>query len=392
MYTNPKLCKKSTSLPLLVAMAAFVILPVQAAAQTFITIDPPGAGTTAGLGTQSTGINQSGVSTGFFWDSKFVAHSFRRAADGTITTFDAPGSGGETIAGFLPSPAGILGGQGTYATSINQEGTIAGLYIDSSAVGHGFVRSKDGDFTTFDAPNAASAPGAGTYAFDINAVGTTAGWYYDASGVVHSYIRTRDGSFVQFDPPGTAFGAGQGSLTGAISSINPSGAIAGWYFDTNSVSHGYVRTKDGEFATFEVPGAGTKAFQGTYAWTINPSETAAGQWVDDNWELHGFVRHSNGRITTFDYPGAGTDPGQGTAGGSINPTGDVVGNYIDDNFVNHGFMRSSNGPFTTFDVPGAGTGPGQGTIPTCNNSAGTTTGIYVDGNGVLHGFLWMPKR
>ena len=392
---DPKLSTKSKGLPLMVGMAILAMLAaaLQASAQKIITIDPPGAGTTAGLGTVGIHINQSGAVTGFFSDSEFVTHAFVRTPDGAITTFDAPGAGSDTIPGFVGGipVAGILGGEGTYGASINRQGTIAGFYVDSSSVVHGFVRSKDGEFTTFDAPNAASTPGTGTYAANINDFGMVAGVYVDASGVVHSYIRTPNGSFLHFDPPGTGFGAGQGSFTGASSCLSPWGTIAGYYLDPGSVMHGYLRTIDGKITTFEVPGSGTAPYQGTYAWTLSPFGVAAGQWIDGNWVAHGFIRHINGRLTTFDHPGAGTGPGQGTVPNGINATDVVVGNFIDKGGLSHGFMRTFDGRFTAMDVSRAGTASGQGTYPVINNLSGATTGVYVDANGALHGFLWIPK-
>src|SRR5437773_10864107 len=62
--------------------------------------------------------------------------------DGTFTVFDAPG-------------AGTGPNQGTIADNINPAGVIAGDYIDSSSVYHGFVPPADGTaITTLDAPGA----------------------------------------------------------------------------------------------------------------------------------------------------------------------------------------------------------------------------------------------
>ena len=63
------------------------------------------------------------------------------AQPGTIITFNVPGGG----TGFR---------QGTTATSINAAGVIAGYYVDASGSDHGFIRSRDGVFTVFDAPGA----------------------------------------------------------------------------------------------------------------------------------------------------------------------------------------------------------------------------------------------
>jgi hypothetical protein len=49
-----------------------------------------------------------------------------RGSDGTITTFEAPGSG-----------TGIQGG--TSAASVNDLGLIAGSYLDSNLGSHGFL-------------------------------------------------------------------------------------------------------------------------------------------------------------------------------------------------------------------------------------------------------------
>src|SRR5208337_4953310 len=58
-------------------------------------------------------------------------------------SFDAPGAG-----------LGHGLDQGTYAFGINNLGVIAGYFQDSSNVFHGFVRYRDGSFTTFYAPGA----------------------------------------------------------------------------------------------------------------------------------------------------------------------------------------------------------------------------------------------
>ena len=56
-------------------------------------------------------------------------------------------------------------GQGTRAGNINPSKAIAGRYIDASDVSHGFLRAADGTITTFDAPGAGTGPGQGTMFF-----------------------------------------------------------------------------------------------------------------------------------------------------------------------------------------------------------------------------------
>src|SRR5215831_6897646 len=55
-------------------------------------------------------------------------------------------------------------------------------------------------------------------------------------------------------------------------------------------------------------------------------------------------------IITFDAPGAGSGAGQGTTAFSINPAGAIAGRYIDAGDAFHGFLRTPEGAITTFDV------------------------------------------
>src|SRR5215472_8929699 len=93
-------------------------------------------------------------------------------------------------------------------------------------------------------------------------------------------------------------------------------------------------------------------------------------------------------ITTFDAPGAGTAAGQGTRAYSINPSGTITGFFSDSANTAHGYVRSNQGVFTAFDAPGAGTGLGQGTFPLNSpqliNPNGAITGYYVDSAFVRH--------
>ena len=142
--------------------------------------------------------------------------------------------------------------------------------------------------------------------------------------------------------------------------------------------------------TFDAPGAGTGAFQGTYATNINPSGTIIGFSRDANDVRHGFVRSQDGSYTIFDPPGAGTGPGQGTRAYTINPSGAIAGFFSDAGNVFHGYVRSGQGVITVFDAPGAGTGAFQGTFPfspLIMNPNGAITGWYTDAAFVSHGFL-----
>lgn len=99
---------------------------------------------------------------------------------------------------------------------------------------------------------------------------------------------------------------------------------------------------------------------------------------------------ADGIITTFEVPGGGTSANQGTVAAGVNPAGAVTGYYFDNASVSHGLLRARDGTVTSFDAPGAGTGSLQGTFCINMNPAGAITGYYVDASGVSHGFLRTP--
>jgi hypothetical protein len=302
----------------------------------FTTFDAPGAGTGAGQGTRAYGINPAGEVTGWYSDSGDRRHGYVRDNKGTITTFDAPG-------------AGTGAGQGTFPdvgpNIINPAGAIVGHTLDANFVAHGFVRDSDGTITTFDAPGAGSVPGSeqgtfqGTFPLSINPAGAIAGVTQDASNVLHGFLRDRDGTFTTFDAPG----AGNDSFQGTgPSGINPAGSIVGSTLDANFVFHGFLRGRDGIFTTFDAPGAGsvTDSGQGTTPSSINPAGATAGSTLDANFVSHGFLRDRDRTFTTFDVPGAGNAPGEGTFSTGNNPSGKITGTYIDSGNLQHGFLRT----------------------------------------------------
>ena len=346
------------------------------------TFDAPGAGTAAGQGTIAFSLNPSGAIAGFTRDANNARHGFLRAPDGTFTIFDDP------AAGTCSTSCGTIGnGQGTRAYAINPSGQIVGFYTDNTGRCHGYVRAANGTFTQIDAPDAGTGPfPQGTFPSNItpmgiNPAGAIIGFYVDASSVQHGFVRAPNGIITEFDPTGSVFTD--------PNAINAVGAITGFYFDANFVGHGFLRATDGTITSFDAPGADHTpgSFNGTFGVGLTPNGGIEGVFVDVNGVLHGFVRSTDGTFTTYDAPGAGTGAGQGTLPESNNTPGAITGQFIDGNFVNHAFVRSNQGIFSTFDVPGMGTGAGQGTIPVDNNDPGAIVGEAIDGGTVIHGFL-----
>ena len=129
----------------------------------------------------------------------------------TITTFDPSGS--------------IF----TFVEVINNTGTIAGTFDDSSFIAHGYVRSANGTITTFD-----STGSTGTLVSGINNAGTIAGEFVDSSGsgMFHGYVRSANGTITTFDP--------SGSTNTFVRGINDAGAIAGIFVDSSGMQHGFI--------------------------------------------------------------------------------------------------------------------------------------------------------
>jgi len=373
----PLSVKIKTRLALQLVPAATILvalaMTIPMSAQTITTFDAPGAGTGAFQGTHAFNIDPSGTIIGYIRDANNARHGFIRSKDGSFTIFDAPG-------------AGAAAGQGTRAYATNPSGTITGFFIDFVGAAHGYVRSNQGVITVFDAPGAGTGPfPEGTFVISpliINPKGAIAGYYTDSALVSQGFLRDKDGAFTTFDAPGAGTGAGQGTFSYAIS---PGGKITGYYFDGTNASHGFLRDRNGVITTFDVPGSGTAPLQGTYGGGFTPSGTIMGNYFDADNLSHGFLMDRNGAFTTFDAPDAGTVPGldDGTYPFGINANGATTGWYVDDADVNHGFVRDKHGAIVEFDVPGAGAGVFVFSIA----PSGAVTGYFWDANNVVHGFV-----
>jgi hypothetical protein len=124
-------------------------------------------------GTYPTSINASGSITGFDYivlsESSVTKHGFLRTPDGTITTFDPPGSAM------------------TVPLSINKSGAIVGYYSPSSFFETqyftGFLRLPDGRFLKINPPGALISQCSA-----INDRGEIVGEFFDVNGW-HYFLR-----------------------------------------------------------------------------------------------------------------------------------------------------------------------------------------------------------
>lgn len=294
--------------------------------------DPPGS-----TGTYGFTINASAETAGYYSDSSGIIHSFVRSPAGVITVYDVPQA--------YQAP-----GYGTFGWSMNDRGDVTGYYYDSSFVIHCFLRSADGATITVDHPQAGTGPGQGTVSnggTGINNAGSISGQVVDANGVGHGFLRTANGEFTLFEAPGAATGPGQGTTANSLTEGNQ---IDGYYYDSGNAAHGLVWSPERGVVEFDAPGAGSGPGQGTFPASINPAGQVTGYFIDGTGLTHGFQRSRGGSITEFDAPGATTAPGPGPAtplfsgirGGTVaitnNPRGTFTGYFTDANGVVHGMV------------------------------------------------------
>ena len=174
--------------------------------------------------------------------------------------------------------------------------------------------------------------------------------------------------------------------------LNDHGVLTGFYLDTTSRFHGFLREASGAITIIDAPGAGTGQYTGTVSASVDSEGETAGYAVDDSGVARAWVRHRDGTFTVVKDPAAATDPGQGTVVYSINRRGTVTGIYIDAENSLHGFAHFQHGGFRHIDAPDAGAGAGQGTRPSTNNARGEVAGWYIDAQTLNHSISLDARR
>ena len=170
----------------------------------FTTYNLPGL--PAGSATVIVGLNDLGDFCGYYQAAPAFATVAFVNRHGSIQTFDFPGST------FIE------------ATQINDEGDVAGTYIDSKNVDHGFIRGANGAITVIDVPGAAFS---GTLLIGLNNRGWTSGHFWDSTNHEHGFARSPQGKFYQIDvPEANTNGGGLGTAGGGI---NDEGVVVGHY-------------------------------------------------------------------------------------------------------------------------------------------------------------------
>jgi len=201
-------------------------------------------------------------------------------------------------------------------------------------------------FILFQVPGATS-----TFPQAITNSGDVVGQFGDQFGT-HGFIRTRDGTFATFDVPG--------ATATVPTAINLDGTVVGWHLvqtDKGTAQLGFIRAPDGEITEFQALNASRH--------TVPIAITNRG-WIAGTGQVNfkeglpfGFLRKPNGHVTRL---------GDGLVVRCANATHTTAGQLYDGSQW-HGFVRTPDGAIAKFDPNG-----GSGTAVNAINDAGTATG------------------
>jgi hypothetical protein len=214
---------------------------------------------------------------------------------------------------------------------INDTDIVTGAYEDSSGNTHGFIGPFDGsDYTSFDDPGGATEPRA------INDSNITDG--YD-TGTLDTWYRTAKGKLTAVTKMGVA-------LTNPAQEINSAGIFAADYVNAKGLYRGYLGANSKYKTTIKGLKIKNSGFAGR---AIDTAGDVAGWYYDSSMIQHGYLIPKGGKVTGIDYPNAVYTVVEG-----MNDNGFVTGQWEDSSGILHGFYYVvSSGKFTSLDAPGA---------------------------------------
>lgn len=136
--------------------------------------------------------------------------------------------------------------------------------------------------------------------YGINDRGVMVGGYA-AGGMAHGFVRDREGKFTTIDYPGAP--------ETALLEIHDRGQIVGSYGDDvgGGLSRDFV-LDHGDYTPIEFPGAPE-----SYVDDVNNRGQIVGYYLDEAGAYHGYLRGRRGRYSPIDHPAA-VAPGNDTAG------------------------------------------------------------------------------
>lgn len=204
----------------------------------------------------------------------------------------SPPSKQGAVIGFLFGRAYIRGAKTsttqTYPLATNRGNAPVGYWLDPASKTNPNAQCFVGlTAVTFAIPG----QGAGCWARTINDNGQIAGTYLDENGITHGFLNdTQARTIISFDP--------DGSVYTFANAINNSSQIAGYYLDAQSATHAFIRNSDGTFTTFDIAGATSLAAPfGFKSVSINDHGQTAGVATLANGATEGWSRSAAGVIT-----------------------------------------------------------------------------------------------
>jgi len=210
--------------------------------------------------TDVVGINNLGISTGFYVTSAGVTNGFIDNA-GMFTTLDAPGTNFNQLLGI---------------NDVGQEAGYASQDPAGQVMQLAYVRQANGSYKFLDnATHTAVLPtNVNSQATDINNAGQVVGFFMPSTTTSDGFILD-NGKLTVLQAPGSTFTQALGE--------NNAGQVVGFYNDANGASHGFVYS-GGSYTTVDVPGATATTING-----INDAAQVVGFDVDAKGNTDGFT-------------------------------------------------------------------------------------------------------
>jgi hypothetical protein len=217
--------------------------------------------------TQATGINNAGITTGFWSDTNTgtdANFAFVRSPVGQNFAYTSVIN---PLTASMPRVSQALG--------VNNSNVVAGFYVDANGGTHGY---------TYKASTAAYNPikiggSLADAATGINDNGQVCGFIVQKGGKTAGFVRSANGGVItRFQVPGTGFT----QLLG----INNSGVAVGFYTDVNGLNHGlYYTPSTGAWLTVDDP----NGVQGSVVNGINNEGQLVGFYTDAGGNTHGML-------------------------------------------------------------------------------------------------------
>ncbi len=364
--------------------------------------------------TQVTGINNAGLTVGFWVDGVGDNLGFFDKNGSFTTALDpnAPPLGGKTpvteqflgvndlgkTAGFYNDAAGnshgfvydintgaftsvnVASATSVTATDINDKGDISGFFTSGTGAMDGFV-DNNGTITTLTGPSGAAT----VQALGLNDIGQVVGSFTDAKGNTHGFIYNEASrTYTVVNDPNAK------GMT-VVNGINDIGQAVGFYLDHKGNTDGMLVTlphAPTHFRFETLNNAHDPTFNQLLA--INNAGVIAGYFGS------GATGHPNKGYTLSPPYGQGNYTNENfptsaqTQVTGINNAGLTVGFWVDGAGDNLGFV-DKNGSFTTALDPNAPSLGGKTPVTEQFlgvNDLNQAAGFYNDAAGNAHGFIY----